>query len=191
MESEFNIVIAGVGGQGLVTLLRILAQAALLEGRDVKTSELHGLSQREGSVQAHVRIGKKIFSPLVQNSKADLIFGLEPVEALRIIDFLNKNTFSLINKKTIPYLGGPSGKEIFEKIKKLPGKVFLVDASEICQGQLGNEVLTGIFLLGFALSKSAIPLKSDSLIRAIKDIIPREFFEENKKAFQLGKVYEN
>jgi len=191
MKKDFNIIITGVGGQGLVTLLRILAQAALLEGHDVKTSELHGISQREGSVQAHVRIGEKIFSPLVQNSKADLIFGLEPAEALRITDFLNKDTLLLINKKIISYFGEPSEKEIFEKVKKLPGKVFLVDASGICQKQFGNEVLTGVFLLGFALSKSALPLESNSLIRAIKDIIPKEFCKENKKAFQLGKAYEN
>lgn len=80
---NFNIILVGVGGQGIITLTRILAQAALIERYDVKTSELHGLSQRGGSVEAHVRFGAKIYSPLVKRAGADLIISLEIQETLR------------------------------------------------------------------------------------------------------------
>ncbi|MBU2635317.1 2-oxoacid:acceptor oxidoreductase family protein, partial [Patescibacteria group bacterium] len=81
----FNIVISGTGGQGLITLLQIIAEAALVEGLDVKTSELHGLSQRGGAVETHIRFGKKIYSPLVSLGSADLILSLETLESLRAL----------------------------------------------------------------------------------------------------------
>lgn len=76
MYKNFNIIIAGIGGQGVITLTRILANAALLDGYDVKTSELHGLSQRGGSVETHIRFGKKIYSPLIMPGQADLVIDL-------------------------------------------------------------------------------------------------------------------
>jgi len=187
-KKEFNTIIAGVGGQGLITLLRILAEAALFEGLDVKTSELHGLSQREGSVQTHIRFGKKVFSPLIQKGKADLVLGLEVCEALRVVDFLNKNTIFLINKKFISYLGGLSEKEVFEKIQKIPGKVHLIEASKICQEKLDKEILAGVFLLGFAASKKLIPLGFESIEKAIKKIIPEKYLRLNLQALELAKT---
>jgi indolepyruvate ferredoxin oxidoreductase beta subunit len=75
-KQEFNMIINGVGGQGLITLLKIISEAALVEGKDIRTSELHGLSQRGGSVEVYIRFGKKIWSPLVEKGKADLILSL-------------------------------------------------------------------------------------------------------------------
>ena len=88
-NKNFNIVIVGTGGQGLITLLQILAEAALIEKFDVKTSELHGLSQRGGSVEVHIRFGKKIHSPLVAQASADLILALEAQETLKASTFAN------------------------------------------------------------------------------------------------------
>src|SRR4030042_4430542 len=99
---QFNIVIKGVGGQGLITLLQIIAEAALSEGYSVRTSELHGLSQRGGSVEVHIRFGKKIYSPMVAQGKADLILGLEEQEALNGISFSGHKTNFLINQSIIP-----------------------------------------------------------------------------------------
>ena len=82
-HKTFNIILSGVGGQGIITLLQILAEAAFVEKYDVKTSELHGLSQRGGSVVAHLRFGEKIFSPLIKATEADLILSLEISEAVR------------------------------------------------------------------------------------------------------------
>ena len=100
--NQFNILIVGTGGQGQITLLQILAEAALIEGYDVKTSELHGLSQRGGSVEVHIRFGKKIFSPLIPQGQADLIIGLEMQECLKACYFANPKTNFLINKYIVP-----------------------------------------------------------------------------------------
>ena len=94
---QFNIVIVGTGGQGLITLLQIIAEAALASGFDVKTSELHGLSQRGGSVEVHIRFGKKIYSPMVPQGKADLIVALEMQESLKASYFANRKTTFLIS----------------------------------------------------------------------------------------------
>ena len=82
-NKNFNIILTGVGGQGIITLLSVIDEAAFVEGYDIKSSELHGLSQRGGSVEAHIRFGKKVYSPMVSNGKADLIIALEALEALR------------------------------------------------------------------------------------------------------------
>ena len=77
MKKDFNIIISGVGGQGIITLTRILTEAALIEKYDIKSSELHGRSQRGGSVESHIRFGRKIYSPLVKRGGSDLIISLE------------------------------------------------------------------------------------------------------------------
>ena len=100
----FNIIIAGVGGQGLITLNNIIAKAALNGGYDVKTSELHGLSQRAGSVETHLRFGKKVYSPLVVAGKADLVLGLEITEGMRAVRFSNPKTIFVVNDNYISFL---------------------------------------------------------------------------------------
>lgn len=188
MKKEFNIIINGVGGQGLITLLKIISEAALKERYALKTSELHGLSQRGGSVEAHIRFGPKIHSPLVPFGKANLILSLENQEVLNGLYYSGKETTFLINKYQTPTFSKDfSEKEITKILKKnFHKKIFLIPASEICQKKLGNEVVSGIYLLGFAVFKKIIPLKSKSISEAIKKIIPEKFLELNKKAFQLG-----
>ena len=141
----FNIIIAGVGGQGLITLTQILAEAALLQGYDVKTSELHGLAQRGGSVETHFRFGKEVYSPLIDDGQADLIVSLEIQEGLRKITFSNLKTNFIINNIHIAYPGALSKTEVERKAKNLlKERLHLVFASEICKKELGNEVVGGI-----------------------------------------------
>jgi indolepyruvate ferredoxin oxidoreductase beta subunit len=188
MGKIFNIVIAGAGGQGLITLTNIISNAALIEGYDVKTSELHGLSQRGGSVQTYIRFGKKVYSPLVPLAGADLILGLETAEALRNISYADKNTVLITNEYFFPYLGGPSKEEIIKKIKSFyPGIKHIVPASEICKKELKNEVISGVYLLGWAVLKKALPLKEESILKAISKTIPPKYLDLNKKAFNLAK----
>lgn len=184
---SFNIVIAGVGGQGLITLTQVIAEAAVLDGYDVKTSELHGLSQRQGSVQTHIRFGDKIYSPLISNAGADLIFGLEISEALRNINFANSKTVILTDKYFSFYQGSLKLEQVVEKINSLFKGGLLISASEICKKELGSEVFAGIYLLGYAINKKLIPLKSSSVLEAISEIVPEKHLETNKKAFNLAK----
>lgn len=188
MKNDFNIVIVGTGGQGQITLLQLLAEAALIEGYDVKTSELHGLSQRGGSVEVHIRLGKEIFSPLVSQAKADLILSLETQEALKGLIYAGPQTTFLINKFFIPILGEKTLTEeaILREIKKFTRKIIIVPASDICQKELGKDVVAGVFLISYAAFKKIIPLKPNSVLKAIENKIPAKYLELNKKTFEIA-----
>lgn len=191
---EFNIVIVGTGGQGLITLLEIISEAALQEGLDVKTSELHGLSQRGGSVEVHITFGKKVFSPLVSQGEANLIIALEAQEALKACYYASKKakTVFLANSFFIPIPGTTPkiSNQLLKEIQKFSPKAILIPASDICQKELGSSVVAGIYLLALVVFKKLLPLKPDSILKAIKEKIPEQYFELNKKAFELAKDYE-
>lgn len=190
MDKNFNIIISGVGGQGLITLVKIITEAALISGQDTKSSELHGLSQRGGSVLTHVIFGKKVYTPLVEQGNADLIIGMEMLEGARALSFCNKNTNVLINKYILPIMGGLSKEELEKKLEENAGKnLHLVSASEICKEKLEKEVVSGIYLLGYASSKNLIPIEKEYFLQAIKNSIPEKYLELNIKAFELA--YEN
>jgi len=191
---EFNVVISGVGGQGVITLQNILSEAAILQGYDVKTSELHGLAQRGGGVSSHLRFGEKIYSPLVLQGNANLVFALEPLEALRVCYYTSKEnkTVFLVNSSRITPLSVevlkekyPSNKEIEKQLKVFADKVILLDASDNVKKETGDTVTTNIFMLGYA-AKKILPLKKEVLISAIKSIVPEKHFEMNKKIFDMG-----
>jgi len=187
-KKEFNIVIVGTGGQGLITLLQILAETALSDGYDVKTSELHGLSQRGGSVETHIRFGKKIFSPLIPRGKADLILGLEMQECLNACYFANKQTIFLINKFFIPILDKKilTENEILKELRKITKNIIVVPAAEICEKKTGKNILSGIYLLSYACFQKIIPLKPDLMLKAIEKVVPEKYLELNKKIYRLA-----
>lgn len=191
MKKEFNVILAGVGGQGIITLTRILAEAALIEGLDVKTSELHGLAQRGGSVETHVRFGEEIHSPLVRQAGADLIISLEAQEALKACYYGTKTkTRFLVNDFIEPIFGAtktPSTQEIQKELKKFAKKIILVPAAKITKEELGKEVLAGVYLLGYGSFRKLIPLKPNSILKAIEKVVPEKYLEINKKAFNLAK----
>ena len=183
--NNFNMVVAGVGGQGLVTLTQIVAEAARIEGYEIRTSELHGLSQRGGSVETHIRFGEKVWSPLVALGSANLILSLEIQEALKVFSYAGKDTVFLVNKKYIPFENGLSEQEVEKKIEELlKGEKYLVAASEICQKELQAVVAGGIYLLGYAVFNQLLPLKPESMLAGISEIVSKKYLELNKKAFQ-------
>lgn len=189
MKKDFNIIIIGTGGQGLITLLQIIAEAALAEGYDLKTSELHGLAQRGGSVEVHIRFGKKIYSPMVPQGRADLILGLEMQECLKATYFANPKTNFLINKYIvpIPLQKSLSENQILKALKKVSKNIKLIPAANICQKEFGTGVTAGIYLLSSAGFKKLIPLKPNSILKAIKKVIPEKYLELNQKTFELAK----
>jgi len=186
---QFNMVIIGIGGQGLITLLQIVARAALSEGYDIRSSELHGLSQRGGSVEVHLRFGKKIYSPLISLGGADLILGLELQEAARSTAFANKRTNFLVNEQIIPIPleKSPSSEEILKTLRKINKNIHSVPAAKICREKLGTDVIAGVYLISLAAFQGLIPLKPSSISQAIKKIIPKKYLELNLKTFRLAK----
>ena len=188
MAKNFNIIIVGTGGQGIITLLSIINEAAFSEGYDVKSSELHGLSQRGGAVEAYIRFGKKVHSPLFSFGKADLVLSLEMTEALRAVVYKNPKTIFVVNKNFIFFDKNISENYVAKNLNDLIKKNFyLVPASEACKKELGSEVVSSLYLLGFCIFKGIIPLKIKSAEKAIEKIIPLKYLELNKKAFNLAK----
>lgn len=185
---NFNLVLKGVGGQGIITLLSIIDQAALIEGLDVKSSELHGLSQRGGSVETHARFGKKVYSPLIKKGSADLVIGLEMLEGVRGITFAGPDTKFLINKNLIAFQGSLNEAGVTEHVSKIKKyNLYIVPASQICKEKLQKEVVSGIYLLGYAVYKNLIPLKAESVLAAIKNVVPEKYLDLNIQAFNLAK----
>jgi indolepyruvate ferredoxin oxidoreductase beta subunit len=192
---EFNVVIAGIGGQGSITLAYVLAQAAFLKGYDVKTSELHGLAQRYGSVPCHVRFGEKIYSSVIMEGEANLIIGLEPLEAVRACYYGSKEngTIFVIDTKRIfplsvqvckePY---PSLKRIQKMLRAFGEKVFAVNASEAVKKLTGRFVASNIYLLGFCSAKKLIPIEKEFILEGMRKVLPEKLFDLNKKVFEEG-----
>jgi indolepyruvate ferredoxin oxidoreductase beta subunit len=192
---EFNVVIAGTGGQGVLTLMRIIAEAAFRQGYDVKTSELHGLSQRGGPIPCHIRFGEKIYSPIVMEGEAHLIIALEPLEALRNSYYgsrENKTTILVNNYSIIPlsvFVAKeiyPSLDEVIETLGNFSIRVITLNASGIVKEAIGNIIPTNIYMLGYAVSKELIPLKERFILEGIEENVPKKFLEVNKKVFELG-----
>jgi indolepyruvate ferredoxin oxidoreductase beta subunit len=192
---DFNLVVVGVGGQGILTLGNIVAEAALKEGVDVKTSELHGLAQRGGPIPCHVRFGKNIYSSIVMQGEADLVIGLEPLEALRAAYYGSKekktvfvfDTWRIVPSSILTQKEAyPSIKEIERNLKNFSSKAVALNASDVVKKETGSVVSTNVYLLGYCIGKKLIPLKKNSMIEGIKAVIPEKYFETNKKIFELG-----
>jgi len=192
---DFNIVVTGIGGQGLITLLKIISETALAEDYDLAASELHGLSQRGGSVEVHFRFGKKVYSPLVKQGGANLIISLEAQEALRACRYGSKEakTIFILNNFLSPILGNkkrPSTKNILKDLQKFSQRAILLPANQILKEKIGTSVTAGIFLLFYASFKNLIPLRPNSVLGAMKKVIPEKYLEINLKTLELAKKYE-
>ena len=183
-----NIIIAGVGGQGILTIAAVLDLAALDQELFVKQSEVHGMSQRGGAVQSHVRISDtEIYSDLIPHEKADIILSVEPMELLRYIPFL-KNTGWLItdSKAFINISNYPDKHELYKIIKSHKNNI-IINATAMAK-KLGNSKIANIVLLGAA--SSLIPLPEESIITAIKKLFENKserIINLNMEAFQAGK----
>ncbi|NIO45010.1 MAG: indolepyruvate oxidoreductase subunit beta [Candidatus Aenigmarchaeota archaeon] len=192
---EFNVIVTGVGGQGAMTLGTIIAEAALKQGYDVRTTEVHGLAQRGGSIPLHIRFGENMYTPLILEGEANLIIALEPLEALRTTYFGSKKhkTVFLIDKYKLPpitvsVLGEkyPRMENIVSHIKPFAGRIIIINASEIVKKETGSIITSNIFILGYAISKGLLPLKEKFVLEAIEENVPKRYIELNKKVFEMG-----
>jgi len=173
-----NIILAGVGGQGILTIAAVLDTAALASDLNLKQSEVHGMSQRGGAVQSHVRISDtEIHSDLIPQGKADIIISVEPMEALRYLPFLKKDGYLVTDSNPFENIPNyPNMEELYNEIKLVPNSI-LIDAKKIAK-DLGNSKATNIVLLGAA--SSLLPLDEESLYRQSKP-----FFNEKGTALSI------
>jgi indolepyruvate ferredoxin oxidoreductase beta subunit len=189
--NQCDIVLAGTGGQGVLLFAKILGEAAVKEGYNVRVSEIHGMAQRGGAVVSHVRIGEKAMSPTVLEGTANVIVGLEPIETLRNIGFANGNTLVLTNTAIIKPSGisqnasYPQLESILEKIRLFTKNILTIDAQGIAK-KLGNTYVLNITMLGALFATGKLPIKRETIQESIEDSVNQKFVEINLKAFEAG-----
>ncbi|NJD98384.1 indolepyruvate oxidoreductase subunit beta [Thermococcus sp. LS1] len=187
---EFNLIITGVGGQGGLTLSRIVGNAAMVEGYNVRIGETLGMSQRYGSVLSYLRFGEEVYSPLIEEGKANLMLALEPAEALRNARFLGRNSYAIINAYPIHTATTLVGKEKYpelDEIKDAVGRICPVDMLNFQEeADKINPRTLGVLMLGYAYGKGLILLKKESLYEGIKATLREKLWEVNFKALERG-----
>ena len=184
---EFNLIIAGFGGQGVITLADLISKIALSENFETKQAELHGLAQRGGSVQTHVRFGAKVFSPKVERAGADLIITLDLLEAEKACFWASKEKTIVLSESEIFWPQenlGISPKEIAKEIGQFAKQLELVEAGKITQEVTGNQMAANIYLLGYTISHQFLPFKKEKVWQIISENLNIEFLEANKKVFE-------
>lgn len=192
---EFNIVIAGVGGQGILLAAEIMGTAAVKEGLNVRVSEVHGMAQRGGAVVSNVRIGDKAAAATVLDGRADVILGFEPLETLRNMKFASEKTLVLMSDETIFPSGVadgsvkyPSLEEVVRQVEGFTKNVFVVEAARMAV-ETGNILTRNMVMIGALAAAGKVPLKITNVKNALRELVPAKYLGVNVKAFELGYKY--
>jgi indolepyruvate ferredoxin oxidoreductase beta subunit len=174
---ELKLILAGLGGQGVIFTTRLLAQTAVALGQPVMVSEVHGMSQRGGSVTSHLKIGGSK-APLIRRGTADLLLALELNEAVRNLSFLRQGGVAFVNTEN------DLQSEVMEHLKRLNIQVLSLPASRLAV-ELGSVAVTNVILIGFAAAHSSLSLPIDALKETLFTIAPRRR-ELNLHALKVG-----
>ncbi|MBQ7058504.1 MAG: indolepyruvate oxidoreductase subunit beta [Firmicutes bacterium] len=186
-----NVMIVGVGGQGSLLASKLLGYLLLSQGYDVKVSEVHGMSQRGGSVVTYVRYGEQVFSPVIDRGEADFIVSFEVLEAARWMPYLKEGGVIVTNTQQIdpmPVITGAATypADLVKKMKDLGVKVDALDCLKLAE-EAGSSKAVNIVLLGRLSHYFDIP--EEAWDEALAAVVPARFLEMNRKAFTLGKNY--
>ena len=187
----YNILTVGVGGQGVIRATQILASAALEDGgNQVRTAETHGMAQRGGSVVGYLRFGPIVSGPLIH--KAEVILSFELSEALKNIKYADRNTSLFVSSDVIippsvytykiPY---PEQGKTVEYLRKVTKNVFLINARELAE-KAGNPRTSNVILIGAMFGAGKLPVREESLKKAIAKFVPAKATEVNEIAFKMG-----
>lgn len=186
-----GIMIVGVGGQGTLLASRILGSVLLEHGFDVKMSEVHGMSQRGGSVVTYVKFGEKVYSPVIDKGEADYILAFERLEAARWVSYLKKDGTLILNDRRISPMPVITGAmeyplDIVGKLEAKGIKLIAADALSMAE-EAGNPKSVNVVLIGVLSALADFP--EDAWQRALESCVKPKFLELNKKAFALGREY--
>jgi indolepyruvate ferredoxin oxidoreductase beta subunit len=188
MTGSYDIMIVGIGGQGTILASNILGEACLIEGRSVRGAETHGMAQRGGSVESHIRIDG-MFGPLIAPGTADLLIGFDLLEGLRYSHFLKPEGKMVLSRRmvipTSVFLQGlpvPAEEDILKKLSRVG--LCLIDAEEIAR-EAGSVLAANVVMLGAA--SHHIPLAEGSLVSAVQGLVPQKTVEVNTRAFAMGR----
>lgn len=188
MNKVTSVIIVGVGGQGTLLASRILGYAVMKQGYDVKVSEVHGMSQRGGSVITYVRFGDKVYSPVIDTGEADMILAFEQLETARYLPFLKAGGDVVTNTQRIdpmPVITGaavyPEG--LLEAVKEKNVQLKAVDALALAK-EAGSVKAVNVVLIGAMAKRTGI--SREIWLDALENYVPKKFIEMNKRAFELG-----
>ncbi len=189
MSQTKSIMIVGVGGQGSLLASRLLGHVLLAEGYDVKVSEVHGMSQRGGSVVTYVKYGDKVYSPTVELGEADWIIAFELLEAARYIAYLKNDATMIVNSQRIdpmPVITGAAAypDDIIPKLKALSINTVQVDALDLAI-EAGNSKAVNVVLMG--VLSNHMEIDEAVWFEAIEECVPEKFRELNRRAFEIGR----
>jgi indolepyruvate ferredoxin oxidoreductase, beta subunit len=189
MGSIGNILFSGVGGQGILLASEITAYALLAAGYDAKKSEVHGMAQRGGSVTAQLRYGEKVYSPLIEPGKADILISFEMMEAARYLPYLHKESKVIVNTQQIKPPAVAMGQvayplDVLDSITSKGIQVVTVDAFDIAR-DVGEVKAANVVMVG-AMS-NFLPMDAEVYEKIINTRIPERFREVNLKAFRVGR----
>ena len=184
-----DIILAGVGGQGIISIAYVIASAALEEGLEVKQAEVHGMSQRGGAVQSHLRLSRdRIWSDLIPQGEADLVLSVEPLEALRYLDYLRPDGMVIASRAPfINIKNYPDLETVLDKIREIP-RHLIIDTEKLAK-EAGSSRTQNMVLLGAAAG--CLMVQEQSLLRFIKTLFERHgenMVAANLKAFALGRA---
>jgi len=185
-----NVMIVGVGGQGSLLASKLLGRVLLNKGYDVKVSEVHGMSQRGGSVVTYVRFGEKVYSPIIDEGEADFVVSFELLEAARSLRYLKKTGTVITNTKEtapMPVIAGHMAypKELAQKMRGKGANVDTVDALSLAE-KAGTAKAVNLVLMG-RLSRY-FDFEEEEWMKAIEESVPKKVLEVNKEAFRLGRA---
>ncbi|MFO7991648.1 MAG: indolepyruvate ferredoxin oxidoreductase subunit beta [Thermoplasmata archaeon] len=190
--TSVNLEIVGVGGQGILTSSKVIGNAALTKELDVFMSEVHGMAQRGGVVVTTVKIGEKVYSPLIGDGEADVVLGFEPVETYRAIEKASKKTWVITNTSPIvPFTVSvgkesyPSIDELLESLEGMTDKLIKIDA-EMLAKEAGAAITQNIVLVGALTATGVLPMSKDEMLEAVIESVPDKFEDINEKAFLKG-----
>jgi indolepyruvate ferredoxin oxidoreductase beta subunit len=199
MKETINFLLCGVGGQGTILASDVLVNVGLAAGYQTKQAEVHGMSQRGGSVTSHVRWGKIVYSPLIGAGEADVLLAFEKLEALRSLKAMSSGALALVNMKVIEPLTVISGEETYpsdetlrQAFAQVTSHVKYINGEEIA-GSLGNLKVANVVLLGTlsALLESGgqvgAGLTPEVWLKVITERVPAKHIELNRRAFQAGR----
>ena len=188
MSNVKSVMIVGVGGQGTLLASRVLGSAMLSQGVDVKVSEVHGMSQRGGSVVTYVRYGDKVYSPIIAQGEADVLLAFEALEAARYLPWLKPEGTVVVNTQKMDPMPVVTGvaeypKDILGKVREQGVKVVALDALGMAE-EAGSSKAVNVVLIGAMAKKLDLP--KEVWIDTIKETVPSKFIDMNLKAFELG-----
>lgn len=185
--NNVDIVLCGVGGQGTILASKLVAAAAMVQGKKVMSAETIGMAQRGGSVFSHLRVGDELYSPMIAEGTADLILGFEPGETVRMLPFLKKNGQVIVSSRAVMPVTASlaatnyTAEDMISYLQKKVHKLLIVDTDTACK-ELGSAKVMNVLMLGAAIHSGALDLRMEDIEETLRSRLPEKVIDMNLKA---------